>query len=66
MNWRTLFGHLFLIEGNKITFEGNTRSQILLDVVIKKGVKFVFNVQIIHTKSGSIMIGVVDRDRRLK
>jgi hypothetical protein len=62
-DWKTPFAHLFLAEGNNITFEGRMKEwhQASLDVVVERGRKFVFNVQITTTKSGSIMIGVIDR-----
>ena len=63
-DWKTPFAHLFLAHGNNIIFDGSQDDewhQALLDVVMKRGRKFVFTVQIINTNPGNITIGVVDR-----
>ena len=58
---KTPCAHLFLAQGNNITYDGDGWRQALLDVVVERGRTFVFHAQITNTESGEIMIGVVDR-----
>ena len=60
---KTPFARFFLVEGNNITFQLNNAwfNQALLNMVVERGRKFVFSVQITQTRKGNIMIGVVDR-----
>jgi hypothetical protein len=60
---KTPFARFFLVEGNNITFLLNNAwfNQALLNVVVERGRKFVFSVEITQTRNGNIMIGVVDK-----
>ena len=63
MDPSTPYAKMFSIYANNITFMGSNHGyhQVLLDRVIEKEKKFVFNVQITHTANGCLIIGVVDR-----
>ena len=56
------YAKMFSIYANNITFmwSNDGYHQVLLDKVIEKEKKFVFNMQITHTANGCLIIGVVD------